>query len=155
SQVRDALASGRGLQKFADIIEAQGGDPSVVDHPERLPLASGEHLVRADRSGVFSTCDAGRVGHAAVALGAGRDHVESIVDPGVGIDVLVDVGAHVRAGEPLLRVYFRDERRLAAALPLLTESVGVTDAPAPGLPLFFETIDRTTANGAAHRQDAL
>jgi len=148
ARVREALTSGRGLQKLAEIIEAQGGDPGVVDHPERLALAHREVMVRADRSGIFSGCDAGLVGQAAVALGAGRDRVDDVVDLGVGIDVVADLGDAVREGDPLLRVYYREELRLELALRLLTAAVRVTDKPAAGLPLFIETIDRTTANVA-------
>lgn len=144
-RVREALTSGRGLRKFAEIVEAQGGDPGVVDRPDRLALADREAFVRADRSGVFSGCDAGRVGHAAVALGAGRDHVDDDVDPGVGIDLLADIGAQVRAGDPLLRVYYRDTARMERALELLVPAVRVTDTLEAGLPLFLETIDRTPA----------
>ena len=145
TRVREALTSGRGLQKFAEIIEAQGGDPGVIDHPDRLALAHQEAFVCADRAGVFSGCDAGRVGRAAVALGAGRDHVDDGVDPGVGIDVMTSLGAHVRAGDPLLRVYYRDAARLARALELLVPAVRVTETLEAGLPLFLETIDRTPA----------
>lgn len=148
ARVREALTSGRGLQRMAEIIEAQGGDPSVVDHPERLALAHREVMVRADRSGIFSVCDAGLVGQAAVALGAGRDRVDDVVDLGVGIDLVADLGDAVREGDPLLRVYYREEQRLELALRLLTAAVRVTDKPAAGLPLFIETIDHTTANVA-------
>jgi len=140
SQVRAALTSGRGLEKFAAIITAQGGDARVIDDPSLMPLADREVLIRAPRSGFVSRIHAGMVGHAAVVLGAGRDHVEAVIDPGVGIDVLAPEGTAVREGDPVLRVIYRDTDRLDAARARLTAAVEVADvAPTPA-PLILETI---------------
>jgi len=143
--VRDALGSGRGLEKFRQVIAAQGGDPRVIDDPSLLPVADRESLVVSPRTGVITRIDAGRVGRAAVVLGAGRDHVEAVVDPGVGIDLLAGEGDTVSRGEPLLRVCYRDSGRLEAALEHLRLAIEVGDtAPAPR-PLVIETIDIRTA----------
>lgn len=140
SRVREALASGRGLEVFGRIIEAQGGDPRVIDDPSLLPLASGEHLIRADRSGVVTRLDAGPLGHAAVVLGAGRDHAQATIDPGVGIDVLVPEGAAVAAGDPILRILYREPARLEAALARLAGAVVVGAPPTTMTPLILETL---------------
>jgi pyrimidine-nucleoside phosphorylase len=148
TRIRAALTSGRGLQKFAEMIEAQGGDPRVIDRPDLLPLSDQAVVMCADRSGVFAACDAGLIGQAAVALGAGRDKVDDVVDLGVGIDVVAEIGAPVNAGDPLLRVYYREPRRLEMATMLLTAAIRVADERVEGLPLFIETVDRTIANRA-------
>ena len=140
SQVRAALTSGRGLEKFAAIIEAQGGDPRVIDDPSRLVMADGEMLLRAPRAGFVSRIHAGMVGRAAVVLGAGRDHVEAVIDHGVGIDVLAPEGTAVQTGDPILRVTYRDAHRLAAALERLTAAVEVADEAPIAAPLILETI---------------
>ncbi|HUR20224.1 MAG TPA: hypothetical protein VMZ90_05400, partial [Vicinamibacterales bacterium] len=90
--------------------------------------------------------DAGLIGQAAVALGAGRDKVDDVVDLGVGVDVIGEIGAPVKVGDPLLRVYFRDPKRMEVATLLLTAAIQVKDERVDGLPLFIETIDRTTAS---------
>lgn len=141
SRVREALASGRGLEKFANIVTAQGGNPRVVDDPSLMPLAEGEAFIRAPRGGFVSRLHAGPIGHAAVVLGAGRDHADAVIDPGVGIDVLAPEGSLVQADEPVLRIIYRDPARLAAAMARLADVVEIADeAPAP-VPLVFETID--------------
>lgn len=140
SLVRAALSSGRGLEKFAAIITAQGGDARVIDDPSLMPMADREAVVRAPRSGFVSRIHAGMVGHAAVVLGAGRDQVDAVIDPGVGIDVLAPEGTEVREGDPVLRVIYRDTQRLADALARLESAVTIADvAPAP-VPLILETI---------------
>lgn len=140
SRIRDALSSGRGVEKFAAIIAAQGGDARVIDDPALLPMADGESLIRASRTGYISTIHAGKVGHAAVVLGAGRDHVDAVIDHGVGIDVLAPEGTEVRAGDPVLRVIYRDTRRLADALARLESAVTIAETPPVSVPLILETI---------------
>jgi thymidine phosphorylase len=141
SRVREALHSGRGLEKFRQIIAAQDGDPRVIDDPALLPLADREALVRTTRAGTIVRIDAGRIGHGAVALGAGRDHVEAIVDPGVGIDLLVEEGVPVGRGEPVMRVYYRETTRLEVALGYLQTAIEVGDTPSEARPLVIESID--------------
>ncbi len=144
-RVRDALGSGRGLEKFRQVIAGQGGDPRVIDDPSLLAVADRESLVMSPRTGVITRIDAGRVGRAAVVLGAGRDRVDAVVDPGVGIDLLANEGDTVSRGEPLIRVFYRDSGRLEAALEHLRVAIEVGDtAPAPR-PLVLETIDIRTA----------
>lgn len=140
TQVRAALTSGRGLEKFAAIIEAQGGDPRVIDDPSLMPMADREYLVPAPRSGYVARIHAGMVGHAAVVLGAGRDHVDAVIDHGVGIDVLAPEGTQVREGDPVLRVIYRDAARLHAARARLSAAVEVADAAPTPTPLILETI---------------
>ncbi|MCR4373918.1 MAG: thymidine phosphorylase, partial [Acidobacteria bacterium] len=147
--VWEALRSGRGLEKFGQIIAAQGGNPRVIDDPSLLPLADRDAVVRATRTGVVTAIDAGCVGRAAVVLGAGRDHVDAIVDPGVGIDLLVDEGTPVVEGDAILRVYYRDTARLEGALQRLRDAVVIGDVPPMPRPLVIECIDRETAGVAA------
>ena len=103
-------------------------------------MADGEMLVRAPRAGFVSRIHAGMVGRAAVVLGAGRDHVEAVIDHGVGIDVLAPEGTAVQTGDPILRVTYRDAHRLAAALERLTAAVEVADEAPIAAPLILETI---------------
>ncbi|MBW8894568.1 MAG: thymidine phosphorylase, partial [Acidobacteria bacterium] len=74
-KARGAIRSGAGLDRFRQIIEAQGGDSKVVDDYTRLPHVTDRHVVAADRAGFVSRLDAESIGRASVALGAGRDRV--------------------------------------------------------------------------------
>jgi thymidine phosphorylase len=129
---RGAIASGAGLECFRRIIEAQGGEPRVVDDYSLLPHVAGRDVVIAKRDGFVTSLDAERVGRASVALGAGRDRVDDPVDPAVGIRVLAKPGDAVGAGDPLLEVHYRDRSRLDAALALVRPAVTIGDTkPAP------------------------
>jgi pyrimidine-nucleoside phosphorylase len=131
-RVRDAMASGAGLERFRRIVEFQGGDPRVLDDYQRLPHVSDLHAVAATRDGYVTRLDAELVGRASVALGAGRDRVEDPVDPAVGIMVIAKPGDEVRAGDPVLQMHFRDRARLEIAVALAREAITIGDErPAP------------------------
>jgi pyrimidine-nucleoside phosphorylase len=139
-RVSDALRSGAGVEKLRQIIEFQGGDPGVVDDYARLPSTPDRHDVAALRDGYVSALRAGPVGHAAVALGAGRATLDDAIDPGVGIEVIAPVGTAVRKGEPVLRLYHRRGRGLDDAIRLLEQAVAVADASPPPRPTVVDRI---------------
>ena len=126
-QARDAIASGAGLDRFRKIVEAQGGDPRVVDDPARLPHVADRHVVTAARGGYVTRLDAELVGRASVTLGAGRDRVDDPVDFAVGITIHAKPGDEVRAGDAVLELHYRDRARLEAAVALAARAVTIGD----------------------------
>jgi pyrimidine-nucleoside phosphorylase len=126
-KARGAIQSGAGLDRFRQIVEAQGGDPKVVDDYARLPHVSDRYVVAADRAGFVSRIDAELFGRASVALGAGRDRVEDPVDPAVGIMVLAKPGDAVRAGDPILELHYRERGRLETATRLTSQAITIGD----------------------------
>ena len=141
-KVRAALTSGAGLEKFRDIIAAQGGDPRVIDDASRLPQPSHVETWAATEDGVVTGIDAELVGRAAVVLGAGRDRADAPVDGAAGIDLLAPVGTRVRVGEPVFRLGCSDAGRVAGARALLDRAVSYGErAPAPPA-LVLDEIDR-------------
>jgi pyrimidine-nucleoside phosphorylase len=140
NRVRAALRSGAGVEKLRAIIDFQGGDPRVVDEYGRLPAAPDRHDITAPRSGYVSALRAGAVGHAAVALGAGRAALDDSIDPGVGIEIVSPVGAAVRTGEPVLRLHHRGGRGLSDAVRLLDGAVAMADASPPARPIVVDRV---------------
>jgi len=134
-RARGAIASGAGLDRLRRIIEAQGGDPRVVDDRSRLPAAPGRQMVEAHDEGFVTRVDAELIGRASVALGAGRDRVEDAIDPAVGILLEAKPGDAVRRGDPLLEVHYRDRARLESALALAARAVTIGEARPPVVPL--------------------
>ena len=142
AKVRAALTSGRGLEKFRDIIAAQGGDPRVIDDVARLPQASSVDTWAATADGFVTEMDAEAVGRAAVALGAGRDRAEAPVDGAAGIEVLAPVGTAVKRGDPVFRLACSDASRLSGARTLLDRAVTYGNTPSTAAELVIEQIDR-------------
>ena len=134
-QARASIASGSALDRFRQIVEAQGGDPRIIDNPARLPRVEQREIVRADRGGFLSRLDAELVGRASVALGAGRDRVEDAVDPAVGIVIKARPGDRVSAGDPVLELHVRESSRLDRALGLARQAIVIGDQAPTGTPL--------------------
>lgn len=115
-RVRAAVADGRALEKMREIVRAQGGDPAVVDEPDRLKLARHRRVVRAPTDGFVTDIDPLELGLVSVGLGAGRATTEDSVDPGAGIALHAKVGDRVRAGDPLATLYTSTRARLTPAV---------------------------------------
>ena len=143
-RVRRALSSGAALEKFRDVIEAQGGDPHVIDDYSRLPSAGVQETWNAPRTGLVTDMHAELVGRAAVVLGAGRDRVDASVDPAAGIEILVRPGGQVSAGEPVLVLTASDATRLAAARVLLDQAIAIGDTPPAPRPLVLDRLTRAS-----------
>ena len=137
AQLQAAVASGSGLEVFAKVIEAQGGDPSVLEDPSLLPSAGSTYTVVADRTGFVERCDALAVGRSAVRLGAGRQAKEDDVDPGVGITINAKVGDAVAAGDALATVRYSTVVQLDACLPVLEPAWVIADDAPPFRPLIL------------------
>ncbi len=99
--LRALLRDGRAWRKFAEMVEAQGGDERVVEDPERMPAAPVRVEVKAKEDGYVRSVDALAIGLAAKALGAGRDTRDAAIDPRVGIVLTRKRGDPVGAGEPI------------------------------------------------------
>jgi pyrimidine-nucleoside phosphorylase len=140
ARLEAALADGSALRRFAELIEAQGGDAKVIDDPSRLPQPRCRREVRAPRSGSLSSLDAELVGLAAVDLGAGRARKEDAVDPAAGLVLRKRVGEGVRTGEALAELHAASEHRLDAGEARLLASFSISDAPAAQRDLLVERI---------------
>jgi pyrimidine-nucleoside phosphorylase len=141
AKVKGALRSGAGLAKFREVIELQGGDPRVCDEPGRLPRARETVDVTAAGSGRVASIACRAVGHAAMLLGAGRETVDSRIDPAVGLLLHKKVGDAVEKGEPLVTLHVNDRGRLDEAMALLRSAFRVApEAVAPG-PLIRAVLD--------------
>lgn len=139
-QLEHAVVSGAALDKFADMIAAQGGDAHVVDEPQRLPQAKHQVPLLAPRGGFVTDVDAMGVALAALRLGAGRAKAEDRIDPAVGISGLVKTGAPIETGAPLGMIHANDEAGLAEAKNRLTAAITIGDTRPPAAKLIDEII---------------
>ena len=138
TRLETALADGSALQRFRELIEAQGGDAAVADDPGRLPQPRCKREVRANGSGVLAL-DAELLGLAAVELGAGRARKEDRVDPAAGLLLRRRSGESVRAGEVVAELHAASEERLDAGADRVLAAIAVGEAPA-ARPLVIERI---------------
>ena len=130
-----ALADGRALERFRDMIAAQGG---ALDVP--LPRAAHAEPVVAPRAGWMQRLDARAVGLAAWRLGAGRARQEDPVDPAAGVLCLVKPGEQVEPGQPVLELHSNDADRIAGARQALEGAFEIGPQPPAARPLILERI---------------
>jgi pyrimidine-nucleoside phosphorylase len=117
------ITSGKALEKFAQVIEAQGGNPGVVEDPSVLPQAGKVEVYRAPESGVIVRIEPRRIGRAIVELGGGRRTIEDDIDPSVGFVIPAKPGQRVRAGEALASVFARDNDGIQIGMIALSEAI--------------------------------
>jgi pyrimidine-nucleoside phosphorylase len=127
SRLETSVSSGRALETFGRVIEAQGGNRSVVEDPGILPQAGAVEVFRAPRSGVVTAVEPRRIGRAILELGGGRVTIEDAIDPSVGFVITVKPGDAVRAGDPVASVFARDDTGVAGGLAALGEAIAIGD----------------------------
>jgi pyrimidine-nucleoside phosphorylase len=133
-RVREVLRDGRARDRLRAMVEAQGGDPRVVDDPDRLPRARHVETLAAPADGTVAAIDAEAIGRAAVLLGAGRDRAGDPVDHAAGVVLRAAPGAPVRRGDALLDLHANDRARLDGARTIAAAAVTI-GAAAPPAPL--------------------
>jgi pyrimidine-nucleoside phosphorylase len=126
-RLEETIASGRALEMFGRIIEAQGGNPAVIDDPAVLPQAAEVEVFRATRDGVIAAVEPRRLGRAIVELGGGRRTMEEEIDPSVGFVIPAKPGDRVRAGEPLASIFARDQAGVSLGIEALSEAIVLAD----------------------------
>lgn len=127
-RLEESISSGQALQKLAEVIEAQGGNPAVLDDPSVLPQAAEVEVFRAPRDGVVASVEPRRIGRAIIELGGGRRTIEDQVDPSVGFVIPAKPGDRVKTGEPLASVFARDRAGVAIGLEALGEAIVIKNA---------------------------
>ena len=134
---KKAIDSGAAFDKLRILVQAQSGDVSYIDHPEKFPKAKIVEVMTADRSGYLSQVHARFIGESAVILGAGRTRKDDLIDHEVGLIVHHKVGQWVEKSDPIITIYANDEAKLMGVRDGLRAAFRWSDAPLDGLPLFY------------------
>ena len=141
---RQALDDGRAAERMRRIIEAQGGNPAVIDDPAMLPQAPERLVLAAERDGFMGEMNVRAIGEAAVALGAGRVAIDAAIDYAVGFHITVKPGDAMLRGQPLATIFVRDRAGGDAAQQALRAALPIVDEKVEPLPLVSH---RVTAQG--------
>ncbi|EIA3842964.1 pyrimidine-nucleoside phosphorylase [Listeria monocytogenes] len=129
----EVIENGAALEKFKTFLSNQGGDASIVDHPEKLPQAKYQIEVPAKSSGFVSQIVADEIGIAAMILGAGRATKEDEINLAVGLMLRKKVGDAVKEGESLVTI-FADQEDVESVKAKIYENIQIADhATAPTL----------------------
>ena len=149
-KMEQAIGTGRAAEHFQKIIEAQGGNPAVVDDPALLPQAAEVELFLAPRRGFISRVEPRAVGRGITALGGGRTTMEDRLDLSVGFMITARPGDWVEQGEPLASIFARDRAGVESGRAALRNAITIADEADPPLPLVSH---RVTAAGVEQLVD--
>ena len=120
-----ALSKGLGLEKFRQMVRAQGGDPKVVDDYGLLPQPACRVEVRAETAGFVKRIDALQVGLLGVRLGVGRQNLDSKIDHSAGFLFRKKVGDKVAKGDVVAEVLGSDGAKVREVAGLLSSTISV------------------------------
>lgn len=132
-----SISSGKALRVFKQMVQAQGGDVSMIDHPERLPQARYTLDILAKENGFIASVNAQAIGRIALQLGAGRLAVTDSIDYGAGIKNLKQRGEAIQIGEALLTLCGNDEERLKQLEQSVRDAITICASPVEPKQLLF------------------
>lgn len=139
-EVTQLLRSGRGLEKFNDIVEAQGGKLEYDIPACGMPRARFKYALRVNRSGYVVELNAEEVGRAAMLAGAGRERLGDSIDYTAGIKLIKKYGDYVNNGDAIAMIYGNDEVKIETARKRLAQAYRFGHQQPDPVPLLIDTI---------------
>lgn len=140
ARAKQTLDSGAALEKFRDMVKAQGGDPRFIDDPGALNLAPGQAILESGTEGFLTDVNCREIGIACSVLGAGRSRTTDSIDPGVGLEMLVRIGDRIQPGQPLVRIVHRNLHGVRDCMRRLTSALKITESRPQPPPLIVERL---------------
>lgn len=139
--MREVISDGSALRIFADFVEAQGGNPTEVYHPELLPAARQKLEVPSPADGYVDGIDALAIGNACMLLGGGRVTKDSVIDLSVGIRLLAKTGAAVDKGDSLAVIYGNDLDKCRQAQDIVQSAYHIGQRQVTPVPTVYQVIE--------------
>jgi pyrimidine-nucleoside phosphorylase len=138
--VQRHLTDGSALEKFKELVKAQGGDTSYIDHPEKFHQAKHIRKLPAPKRGYVHTIDAAKIARGVHLLGIGKGDSHGKVDHSVGVSEIKKVGTQVKQGEPLMMIHYNDEAKLEQALNYFKDAYRLAPKRPTPPPLVVERV---------------
>ena len=129
AMLKQCIEDGSALNKFAEFIEAQGGDKELVYQPDRLPKASIIEEIESPAEGYVQSIVCDEIGVCSLVLGGGRETKESVIDLSVGLVLHKKVGDYVKQGDSLATIHANDREKLNAAKERFLNAYTINDTP--------------------------
>lgn len=98
-----SIHENKGYSVFEKMVESQKGNI------QNIIISNQKVEVKSQRTGYIHEIDAYKLAHISLKLGAGRENLTDIIDPGVGIWLNKKTGDFVRENETLATIYFTDK----------------------------------------------
>lgn len=138
--VNTVISSGEALEKFRELIMAQGGDVNLIENYDNLPRASISYNIASDKNGYITHMNAESIGVASVILGAGREKKDDAIDYTAGIILNRKTGDYVSQGDVIATLFTNDEARLSPAESKFLSALSFSDTKPEKSVLIYKTI---------------
>jgi len=116
---RENLNNGKAMDKWDDMVSAQGGDPNA-----QMAVAKHSELVVAETEG-YINIDAMGVGMASWRLGAGREKQGAKVQDAAGVELNKTQGQWVSKGEIICELFTDTEQKIEGAKMDIAKAVEI------------------------------
>ncbi|MCR8843029.1 pyrimidine-nucleoside phosphorylase [Paenibacillus sp. SC116] len=136
------IADGSAFERLKQLVQAQGGDVSMVEDTAKLPHAAKRIEVLAENDGYVSSIEAESIGIAAMLLGAGRETKESVIDLAVGLDLRKKVADEVKKGDVLAILHVNDESRVEESKQRIIQAYQLSAEPVEEKPLVYAIVTK-------------
>ncbi len=133
------IQSGAAYEKFLMMVEKQGGDIDMIQHPEKYKQAAVIKPALSGQDGYVKEIDSYAIGMTALSLGSGRKNLQDVIKPEVGIMIEKKIGDQISKGEPLAVIHAPDTDSFEQACKQILDAIVISDTKVSPLPLFYET----------------
>lgn len=106
-KIKYTLESGLALNKFKEMVRAQGGDISYIDNPAKFTIGPNILDFTAKQNGFLRTIDTHALGVALGLLGGGRCKITDPIDHGVGLVMKAKIGDELKKGDSICQIFYR------------------------------------------------
>jgi pyrimidine-nucleoside phosphorylase len=135
-----AVEDGKAIERFTALVGAQGGDTTVIEHPEQFSQAEYIQEIPSPITGSIHQIHAREVGLTVMQLGGGRERKGDPIDHAVGVVLHHRVGDKVERGDTLFTLHANDQDKAAQAVQRLLAATKISQKPADPLPLFYGSV---------------
>ena len=126
--VDEVIKNGSALQKFKEIIKAQGGNVNVINDYSLFEIGKNKMEIKALDSGYITKLTALDIAHSAKLLGAGRDKKGDKIDFGAGIILKKKISENVNKGDTVMELYYNnvEQSKLDEAIKIARNSFKIS-----------------------------
>ena len=142
SMVKEVVANGKALERLIAMVEAQGGDSSVIKDTNNFAKAPYSYEIKATRSGYITHMDTEKCGIASSMLGAGRETKDSVIDFAAGIILHKKTCDYIKEGEVIATMYASKEELFKAAAEKYLSAITLSDTEPKREPLIFARVTK-------------
>ena len=137
----EIIESGKALEKFKELIIAQGGNPEVINNYDLFTLPSYKVEYESKKKGYLHSIDAYKIAYACKLLGAGRDKKSDPIDYSVGIYLNKKSGEWVEKGDILYTIYSNDSEKTISAQKYCDEAFVINESKPSKTNMIYKIIN--------------